>query len=101
MLGDGSRWGLSIRYAQQPNPEGLAQAFLIGADFLDGNPACLVLGDNLFHGNDLVPHLVACTGDAAGATVFAYPVRDPERYGVVAFDQEGRAYPFRGRDGSN
>jgi glucose-1-phosphate thymidylyltransferase len=90
LLGDGSRWGMSIQYAQQPSPDGLAQAFLIGADFLDGAPAALVLGDNLFHGHDLVPQLAASNGDAAGATVYAYPVSDPERYGVVAFDREGR-----------
>jgi glucose-1-phosphate thymidylyltransferase len=90
LLGDGSRWGMSIQYAQQPSPDGLAQAFLIGADFLDGAPAALVLGDNLFHGHDLVHQLAASNGDAAGATVYAYPVSDPERYGVVAFDREGR-----------
>ena len=90
LLGDGSRWGMTIQYAQQPSPDGLAQAFLIGADFLDGAPAALVLGDNLFHGHDLVPQLAASNGDTAGATVYAYPVSDPERYGVVAFDREGR-----------
>ena len=86
LLGDGSAWGMTIRYAVQPSPDGLAQAFLIGADFLAGAPAALVLGDNLFHGHDLVPQLQASTG----ATVFAYPVRDPERYGVVEFDGHGR-----------
>jgi glucose-1-phosphate thymidylyltransferase len=90
LLGDGSRWGMTIDYAVQPSPDGLAQAFLIGADFLDGAPAALVLGDNLFHGHDLVPQLAASNGDAAGATVYAYPVIDPERYGVVAFDRDGR-----------
>ena len=90
LLGDGSAWGMAIRYAIQPSPDGLAQAFLIGADFLDGAPAALVLGDNLFHGHDLSPQLQGCNGDRAGATVFAYPVRDPERYGVVGFDGEGR-----------
>ena len=89
LLGDGSRWGMSIQYAQQPSPDGLAQAFLIGADFLAGAPAALVLGDNLFHGHDLVPQLAASNGSAAGATVYAYPVSDPERYGVVAFDRNG------------
>ena len=90
LLGDGSAWGMEIRYAVQPSPDGLAQAFLIGADFLNGAPAALVLGDNLFHGHDLSPQLQGCNGDRAGATVFAYPVRDPERYGVVGFDGEGR-----------
>jgi glucose-1-phosphate thymidylyltransferase len=90
LLGDGSRWGMTIQYAQQPSPDGLAQAFLIGADFLAGAPAALVLGDNLFHGHDLVPQLSASNGTAEGATVYAYPVSDPERYGVVAFDREGR-----------
>jgi glucose-1-phosphate thymidylyltransferase len=90
LLGDGSRWGMTIEYAVQPSPDGLAQAFLIGADFLNGAPAALVLGDNLFHGHDLVPQLAASNGDAAGATVYAYPVSDPERYGVVAFDRDGR-----------
>ena len=90
LLGDGSRWGMTIQYAVQPSPDGLAQAFLIGADFLDGAPAALVLGDNLFHGHDLVPQLVSSDGQAEGATVFAYPVSDPERYGGAEFDAEGR-----------
>ena len=90
LLGDGSAWGMAIAYAVQPSPDGLAQAFLIGADFLAGSPAALVPGDNLFHGHDLVPQLQACNGPAAGATVFAYPVRDPERYGVVEFAADGR-----------
>ena len=90
LLGDGSRWGMTIQYAVQPSPDGLAQAFLIGADFLDGAPAALVLGDNLFHGHDLVPQLVRSDGRADGATVFAYPVSDPERYGVAEFDADGR-----------
>ena len=90
LLGDGSSWGMTIQYAVQPSPDGLAQAFLIGADFLAGAPAALVLGDNLFHGHDLVPQLAASNGNSQGATVYAYPVRDPERYGVVAFDSEGR-----------
>jgi len=89
LLGDGKRWGMSIAYAIQPNPDGLAQAFLIGADFLDGAPAALILGDNLFHGHDLVPQLQLSNGRADGATVFAYPVRDPERYGVVEFAADG------------
>ena len=90
LLGDGSRWGMTIQYAVQPSPDGLAQAFLIGADFLDGAPAALVLGDNLYHGHDLVPQLVSSDGRADGATVFAYPVSDPERYGVAEFDADGR-----------
>ena len=90
LLGDGSTWGMQISYAVQPSPDGLAQAFLIGADFLAGCPAALVLGDNLFHGNDLSLQLQAANSDQAGATVFAYPVRDPERYGVVEFDDHGQ-----------
>jgi glucose-1-phosphate thymidylyltransferase len=98
LLGDGSRWGMALTYAVQPSPDGLAQAFLIGDTFLAGSPAALVLGDNLFHGHDLVPQLQASNGGVAGtnpaaitgATVFAYPVRDPERYGVVEFAADGR-----------
>jgi glucose-1-phosphate thymidylyltransferase len=90
LLGDGSRWGMAIRYAVQPSPDGLAQAFLIGAEFLAGASAALVLGDNLFHGHDLIAQLQGSNGQASGATVFAYPVRDPERYGVVEFDGAGR-----------
>ncbi len=90
LLGDGSRWGMAIRYAVQPSPDGLAQAFLIGAEFLAGASAALVLGDNLFHGHDLIAQLQGSNGQASGATVFAYPVRDPERYGVVEFDAAGR-----------
>jgi len=90
LLGDGSAWGMEIRYAVQPSPDGLAQAFLIGAHFLAGTPAALVLGDNLFHGHDLVPQLAASNGNGVGATMFAYLVRDPERYGVVEFAADGR-----------
>jgi glucose-1-phosphate thymidylyltransferase len=90
LLGDGSAWGMAIEYAVQPSPDGLAQAFLIGADFLAGAPAALVLGDNLFHGHDLSPQLQGLNGAQAGATVFAYGVRDPERYGVVEFDGDGK-----------
>ena len=90
LLGDGSAWGMEISYAVQPSPDGLAQAFLIGADFLAGTPAALVLGDNLFHGHDLSPQLQGLNGGRAGATVFAYGVRDPERYGVVEFDGDGK-----------
>jgi glucose-1-phosphate thymidylyltransferase len=91
LLGDGSDWGLEISYAVQPKPEGLAQAFVIGADFVDAQPCCLVLGDNIFHGHDLVTSLQRAAASAAGATVFAYPVKDPERYGVVEFDARGSA----------
>ena len=90
LLGDGSAWGLDIHYAVQPSPDGLAQAFLIGGDFLGNSPAALVLGDNLFHGHDLVPQLQASHTSGQGATVFAYPVSDPERYGVVQFDDKGK-----------
>jgi glucose-1-phosphate thymidylyltransferase len=90
LLGDGSDWGMEIQYAVQPSPDGLAQAFLIGADFLSGAPASLVLGDNLFHGHDLVLQLQASNQQQQGATVFAYPVSDPERYGVVEFADDGR-----------
>jgi glucose-1-phosphate thymidylyltransferase len=90
LLGDGSAWGMTIQYAVQPSPDGLAQAFLIGADFLAGAPAALVLGDNLFHGHDLIAQLGVSNGSGRGATVYAYPVRDPERYGVVEFAADGR-----------
>ena len=90
LLGDGRSWGMEITYAVQPSPDGLAQAFLIGADFLAGAPAALVLGDNLFHGGELVPQLLQSSQCNQGATVFAYPVRDPERYGVVEFASDGR-----------
>ena len=90
LLGDGSAWGMEIRYAVQPSPDGLAQAFLIGEAFLAGAPAALVLGDNLFHGHDLLFQLRSTNATAQGATVFAYPVRDPERYGVVEFSTDGQ-----------
>ena len=90
LLGDGSAWGMEIRYAEQPSPDGLAQAFLIGSDFLAGAPAALVLGDNLFHGHDLCIPLQAAFKSGPGATVFAYAVRDPQRYGVVEFSEDGR-----------
>ncbi len=91
MLGDGSQWGLVLQYAAQPSPDGLAQAFLIGATFIGDAPVALVLGDNLFYGGGLDEHLRRATERERGATVFSYWVRDPERYGVVAFDAEGRA----------
>ena len=91
LLGDGSRWGLSLSYAVQPAPEGLAQAFIIGRAFVGKSSSCLVLGDNIFYGHDLSSDVQAAAKRAAGATVFAYPVSDPERYGVVEFDDTGRA----------
>ena len=91
LLGDGSRWGLRLEYAVQPSPEGLAQAFLIGAEFLAGGPSVLVLGDNIFYGHGLAERLRVAAARGRGATVFAYPVADPERYGVVEFDATGRA----------
>src|SRR5271154_5843043 len=91
LLGDGREWGLEITYAVQPKPDGLAQAFIIGRDFVGGGPSALVLGDNIFHGHDLAESLRKAAGERKGATVFAYPVKDPERYGVVEFDRDGRA----------
>ena len=91
LLGDGSAWGLSLQYAVQPRPEGLAQAFLIGERFLAGAPSALVLGDNIFYGHDLASRLQAAAQRPEGASVFAYPVHDPERYGVVEFDAQGHA----------
>jgi glucose-1-phosphate thymidylyltransferase len=91
LLGDGARWGLSLSYAEQPKPEGLAQAFIIGAKFVEGGPSALILGDNIFFGHGLPDLMASATSRASGATVFAYHVADPERYGVVAFDADGRA----------
>jgi glucose-1-phosphate thymidylyltransferase len=91
LLGDGSQWGVRLCYAIQPRPEGLAQAFLIGADFIGSDPVSLVLGDNIFFGHGFPEMLAAARARATGATVFAYQVRDPERYGVVSFDEQGRA----------
>ncbi len=91
LLGDGSAWGMSIQYAVQPSPDGLAQAFIIGREFIDGAPSALVLGDNIYYGHDLVKLLTDADAAEGGATVFAYHVKDPERYGVVAFDEAGKA----------
>ena len=91
LLGDGSAWGMDIQYAVQPSPDGLAQAFVIGRDFVGNHPSTLVLGDNIFYGHDLVKQLQSAHASTDGATVFAYHVQDPERYGVVAFDAQRRA----------
>ncbi len=90
LLGDGSQWGLNLRYAVQPSPDGLAQAFIIGRDFVGADLAALVLGDNIFYGNDFHTQLVRADACHHGATVFAYPVADPERYGVAEFDAQGK-----------
>ncbi|WP_394787933.1 glucose-1-phosphate thymidylyltransferase RfbA [Rhodoferax sp.] len=91
LLGDGSQWGLNLQYAVQASPDGLAQAFLIGEEFIGNQPSALVLGDNIFYGHDFSQLLGAADSQASGATVFAYHVHDPERYGVVAFDAQGQA----------
>lgn len=91
LLGDGSQWGMNIQYAVQPSPDGLAQAFIIGRNFVGNNPSALVLGDNIFYGHDLVKQLHSADARTGGATVFAYHVHDPERYGVVEFDANQRA----------
>ncbi|MEC7192088.1 MAG: glucose-1-phosphate thymidylyltransferase RfbA [SAR324 cluster bacterium] len=88
LLGDGSQWGISIEYTVQPSPDGLPQAFLLGESFINKHPSTLILGDNLFYGNDLVNKLHSAHSQAAGATIFAYQVQDPERYGVVEFDEK-------------
>ncbi len=91
LLGDGSRWGVSLSYAEQPSPDGLAQAFIIGADFVGNDPSCLILGDNIYYGHGLSELLAHADARSTGATVFGYYVNDPERYGVVEFDAAGRA----------
>ncbi|MDZ4050785.1 MAG: glucose-1-phosphate thymidylyltransferase [Limnobacter sp.] len=91
LLGDGEQWGMNIQYAVQPSPDGLAQAFVIGKSFIDNNPSALVLGDNIFYGHDLVKRLRSANSKINGASVFAYHVNDPQRYGVVEFDLQNRA----------
>ncbi|MEM5295108.1 glucose-1-phosphate thymidylyltransferase RfbA [Burkholderia sp. JPY481] len=91
MLGDGSQWGMNIQYAVQPSPDGLAQAFIIGREFVNNDPSALILGDNIFYGHDLAKQLERADDQTEGATVFAYHVQDPERYGVVEFDKQFRA----------
>ncbi len=91
LLGDGSQWGINLTYAVQPSPDGLAQAFIIGREFIGSDASALVLGDNIFYGHDLGEGLVTASQQTHGATVFAYPVNDPERYGVVEFDETGQA----------
>ncbi|MDB5790398.1 MAG: rmlA 2 [Massilia sp.] len=90
LLGDGSRWGMEIRYTEQPSPDGLAQAFILGRDFIGGEPSALVLGDNIFYGHDLVKPLAAANARVDATTIFAYHVSNPERYGVIDFDQDHR-----------
>ena len=99
LLGDGSQFGLRFSYRVQPQPGGLAQAFLIGADFIDGSPCCLILGDNIFYGHGLAPLLSQAAGLTSGATIFGYRVRDPERYGVVEFDEQRRVLGIEEKPG--
>lgn len=89
LLGDGSRWGISLEYAEQPRPEGLAQSFIIGKEFINGGPACLILGDNIFYGHGLPESLRSAAEQTSGATIFGYLVREPQRYGVIEFDDSG------------
>jgi glucose-1-phosphate thymidylyltransferase len=91
LLGDGSQWGMNLQYCVQPSPDGLAQAFILGRDFVGGDPSALILGDNIYYGHDLVGLLESANARTSGASVFAYHVTDPERYGVVAFDEDKRA----------
>ena len=91
LLGDGSKWGLSFEYAEQAEPRGLADAFIVGEKFIDGDSVCLILGDNIFFGQDIPEKLRFASKLKDGATIFAYPVRDPERYGIVEFDSKGNA----------
>ncbi len=90
LLGDGTQWGLSLTYAEQPRPEGLAQAFIIGSEFIAGGPACLILGDNIFYGHGLSQALEKASAQSQGATIFGYWVKDPQRYGVIEFDKAGK-----------
>jgi glucose-1-phosphate thymidylyltransferase len=91
LLGDGSQWGINLEYAEQPKPEGLAQAFIIGEEFISGEPSCLILGDNLFYGTNLEQTILDASQSIEGSMIFAYYVRDPERYGVVEFDENHKA----------
>ncbi len=99
LLGDGSRWGINLSYAVQPSPDGLAQAFIIGRSFVGSDPAALVLGDNIFYGHDLHVQLARANARVEGASIFAYPVSDPERYGVAEFDARGRVVSLEEKPG--
>ncbi|MEK1932500.1 MAG: sugar phosphate nucleotidyltransferase, partial [Pararhizobium sp.] len=91
LLGDGTQWGIELSYAEQPSPDGLAQAYIIGADFVGSDPSCLILGDNIFYGHGITELFESAIGRTQGATVFAYHVNDPERYGVIDFDKDMKA----------